>query len=112
MLLLLKNRQWDVYTRRRCSAKESVFGSLPNFCCPEWRSGGGGDKSSWLGEIMRRIELHAKPKYLLLHTWKECGSFVEESYQKNKIPSPPKKSDKMGILAKKKQNVLSVTDED
>ena len=35
LLLVLKNRQWDVYTGRRCSAKESVFGSLPNFCCPE-----------------------------------------------------------------------------
>ena len=39
LLLLLKNSQWDVCTGRRCSAKESVFGSLPNFCCPEMRSG-------------------------------------------------------------------------
>ena len=35
LLLLLKKRQWDVCTGRRCSAKESVFGSLPNFYCPE-----------------------------------------------------------------------------
>ena len=34
LLLLLKNGQWDVCTGRRCSAKETVFGSLPNFCCP------------------------------------------------------------------------------
>ena len=39
LLLLLKNGQWDVCTGRRCSAKESVFGSLPNFCCPGKRSG-------------------------------------------------------------------------
>ena len=35
LLLLLKNRQWDVCTGRRCSAKETVFGSFPNFCYPE-----------------------------------------------------------------------------
>ena len=39
LLLLLKNRQWDLYTGRSCSAKETVFGSLPNFCYPERRSG-------------------------------------------------------------------------
>ena len=38
LLLLLKNRQWDVCTGRRCSVKETVFGSLPNFCCLERRS--------------------------------------------------------------------------
>ena len=38
-LLLLKNGQWDVCTGRRCSAKETVFGSLPNFCCPGKRYG-------------------------------------------------------------------------
>ena len=39
LLLQLKNCQWDVCTGRRCSAKESVFGSFPNFCCPERRWG-------------------------------------------------------------------------
>ena len=39
LLLLLKNGQWDVCTGQHCSAKESVFGSLPNFCCSEGRSG-------------------------------------------------------------------------
>ena len=34
LLLLLKNGQWDVCTGRRCSAKETVSGSSPNFCCP------------------------------------------------------------------------------
>ena len=61
LLLLLKSRQWDVRTGRHCPAKESVFGSLPNFCCP--------GKSSWLGEIMRQIKLRAKPEYLLLHVF-------------------------------------------
>ena len=34
LLLLFKSCQWDVCTGRRCPAKETVFGSLPNFCCP------------------------------------------------------------------------------
>ena len=34
-----RNGQLDVCTGRCCSAKETVFGSLPNFCCPEKRSG-------------------------------------------------------------------------
>ena len=34
LLLLLKSRQWDVCTGRCCPAKETGFGSLPNFCCP------------------------------------------------------------------------------
>ena len=34
LLLLLKSRQWDVCTGRRCPAKKAGFGSLPNFCCP------------------------------------------------------------------------------
>ena len=37
--LLLKNGQWDVYTGQRCSAKETMFCSLPNFCCSGKRSG-------------------------------------------------------------------------
>ena len=39
LLLLLKTRQWDVCTGRCCPAKESGFGSLPNFCCSGKRSG-------------------------------------------------------------------------
>ena len=39
LLLLLKNGEGDVCTGRRCSAKEIVFGSLPNFCCLKKRSG-------------------------------------------------------------------------
>ena len=39
LLLLLKNGQWDVCTGQHCSAKETVFGSLPNFYCLEKRSG-------------------------------------------------------------------------
>ena len=39
LLQLLKNGLCDVCTGRRCSAKESVFGSLLNFFCLEKRSG-------------------------------------------------------------------------
>ena len=39
LLVLLKNGQWDACTGRRCSAKETVFGSLPNFCYPGKSSG-------------------------------------------------------------------------
>ena len=63
MLLLFKSRLRDVCTGRRCPAKKSVFGSLPNFWCPVKEIRDDLDKSSWLGEIMRRINLRAKPKY-------------------------------------------------
>ena len=62
LLLLLKNGQWDVCTGRRCSAKETVFGSLSNFCCP-WRRSGMNriGHPDW---VKLCVELKcAKPKY-------------------------------------------------
>ena len=35
------------------------------------------DKSSWLGEIMRRIKLHAKPKYKISFRYKLHVTFSD-----------------------------------
>ena len=80
LLLLLKCRQWDVCTGRRCPAKETVFGSLPNFCCPEKEVWIELDRSSWLAKIMRRIKLRDKPKCLLLQgIWAVCTGTSKKS---------------------------------
>ena len=47
------------------SQRECVW-QLTQFLLLGKEVGDESDKTSWLGEIMRRIKLHAKPKYLLL----------------------------------------------
>ena len=62
LLLLFKSRNETSVLDGVVQLKRLGLATYP-ICCPEKKVRGELDKSSWLGEIMRRIKLRAKTKY-------------------------------------------------